>query len=352
MKRYIHLLMIAMMLFCGAGMSLAADVSASSAANRPGISIGDVESLPQYYGAGMGDQVKIDWKEVLAEYDFDHSITNVEIADTQEFPAFNKIHFYYDSPNGGRVPAMLYMPKKRITPMKPQRSTIEGTYPVMFFMHFHVSDKSMAEIFSTYPGYGIAVMAIDGVFRGEREEKGNDILMPDPYQSAKHMKMQIRDILRGFDVLASWDGIDPGRIGYFGISMGALTGTVATGLDSRVKSVIIADGGADFSLMFDNSDYGSLMRIKKYMTENNMTRDQFVDTFMYVDPLVFAPLLKNRAVMLMNGKTDTTISIPAMDKLHEIITTQRKVVKWYNSGHILPFDKVVGDALKYIKKSL
>jgi cephalosporin-C deacetylase-like acetyl esterase len=294
-----------------------------------------------------------EWESIKASYNYDHSAPlNIEIKDTKDFPAYTKIHFFFDSLNGGRVPAVLMMPKPHVRPMKTDKSTVPGAYPVVFFMHFHVSDKSLADIFATWPGYGIAVMAIDGVFRGERKEEGKDILMPDPETSALYIGMQIRDILRGIDVLAQWKGLDPGRIGYMGVSMGAMTGTCATALDERVKTVILADGGADYSLIFDNSLYGSLKEIKQYMTEHNMTKDQFVDIFKFVDPVVFAPHLNGKTVLAINGRQDDTISLPAMLKLHEVIGTDKKKIIWYDSGHVLPVDKLVGDSLKWFKGTL
>ncbi len=293
------------------------------------------------------------YEEIKKSYDYDHSIPlNIEIKDEKETTSYTKIHFFYDSLNGDRVPAVLYMPKPHIKPYAADRATVPGAYPVVFFMHFHVSDKSLAEVFSTWPGYGVAVMAIDGVFKGEREKEGMDILMPDPYLSAKNMGMQIRDILRGFDVLAGWKGIDPGRIGYLGISMGALTGAVATTLDPRIKAIALADGGADFSLMFDNSVYGDLVEIKEYMVKNNMTKESFIGTFAPVDPATFVPHIGDRPVLLVNGKKDDTISIPAMDKLHELVPQKNLKAIWYDSDHILPVDKLVYDTFKWFRKTL
>jgi len=293
------------------------------------------------------------FNEIVAGYTYDRSTPlNIEIKDTQDFRSYTKIHFFYDSLNGGRVPAILMLPKENVKPMAPDRATVHGTYPAVFFMHFHVADKSLSDVFSTWPGYGIAVMAIDGVFRGEREEEGKDILMPDPYESAKNIRAQIMDILRGFDVLAGWKGIDPGRLGYMGVSMGAMTGAVATTIDSRIKSINLADGAADYSIMFDNSDYGSLMKIKEYMTDHNMTRDQFIDTFESIDPATFVPNIGDRPLLMQNGKQDTTMSMPAMTKLHNLAGTDKKKVIWYDSGHILPVDKMIYDSLKWFKKTL
>lgn len=293
------------------------------------------------------------WDQIKAAYKYDPNIPlNITVADTKDYPGFTKIHFYYDSLQGGRVPAILMLPKEHVKPMGAKRVTTPGTFPAVFFMHFHVSDKSLADLFSTWPGQGIAVMAIDGVFRGEREEKGKDIFMPDPAVSAANMKAQILDILRGFDVLASWKGVDPGRVGYIGISAGACTGTAAVALDNRIKTAIIADGAADFAIIFKESDYGDVADIKKYMDEHKISPAEMWKSFVFVDPLSFAPHLGDRPVLLMNGETDTTMTMPAMKKLHELVTSKNKKIIWYKSGHILPFDKVVFDSLKWFRNTL
>jgi cephalosporin-C deacetylase-like acetyl esterase len=296
----------------------------------------------------------VNWDDAKKSFEYDRDKPlNIQIKDKKDFPGFTKISFTYDSAyDGGRVPAVLMIPKEHVKPMKADRATIPGAFPAMFFMHFHVADKSLADIFSTWPGSGIAVMAIDGVFRGEREEKGKDVLMPDPRMSAKHIRMQVLDILRGLDVLSAWQGIDAGRIGFMGISMGAVTGTDATALDSRVKSIILADGAADFSLIFENSEYGDVQETKQFMKETKLTKEELIDSFKFVDPSVFAPHLGDRPVLLMNGKTDTTMTMPAMLLFHNLVQSPQKKIIWYDSGHVLPFDKVVGDALKWFKQTL
>ncbi len=297
--------------------------------------------------------LQMDWAEVQARYAYDKNTPlNITVDGQKDFTAFTKYHLFYDSLNGDRVPAVLMMPKPHIKPYKSERSTVAGSYPVVFFMHFHVSDKSLADLCQQWVGQGIAVFAIDGVFKGERAEEGKDILMPNPADSGKHMEMQIKDILRGFDVVAGWKGLDPGRIGYFGISMGALTGTAATALDTRIKSIVICDGGGDLRLLFEFSDYGDVTKIKKYMTDNNLTPSQVMDALKYVDPSVFAPHLGNRPILLENGVRDTTISIPSMLKLHRLITTPDKKIIWYDSDHIVPFDRVIYDTLAWFKKTL
>lgn len=349
MKKYMLILLAIAMIF-------AAKPSRSADAPAPTAAVTAEETNPALKAELPKNPAfaNVDWNEVKASYVYDKSKPlNIQIRETKDFPGYSKIFFSYDSVyDGGRVPAVLMLPKPNVKPMKSDRATVPGAYPVMFLMHFHVSDKSLADLFSTWPGYGIAVMAIDGVFKGEREVKGQDILMPDPVVSAQHIKMQVLDILRGFDVLSQWKGIDPGRIGYMGISMGAVTGTDATALDSRIKSIIIADGAADFSVIFDTSEYGDVQETKEYMKDNGTTKEQLIGSFKFVDPSVFAPHLGDRPILLMNGKTDTTMTMPAMMLLHSLVTSPQKKIIWYNSGHILPFDRVVGDALKWFKNTL
>jgi len=249
----------------------------------------------------------LSYEDAVKTYDFDRAKPlNITIRETKDYPSYSKIYFSYDSPNGGRVPALLIMPKPHIKPFKPDRSTVAGAYPVVFFMHFHVSDKSLTDVMLNWTGYGIAIFAIDGVFRGEREEKDKDILMPDPMVTVKHIEMQIRDIMRGFDVIGQWKGLDPGRIGYIGISMGSITGAAASAMDPRIKAIVLADGAADFPNIFMISDYGQVAQMKEFIEKNKLEPLKIKEAFDYVDPLTFAPHLETRPVLMLNGKKDTT----------------------------------------------
>jgi cephalosporin-C deacetylase-like acetyl esterase len=244
------------------------------------------------------------------------------------------------------------MPRKGKTPFKPERATKPGAYPVIFYMHFHVGDKELVSMIAPWVGRGIAVFAIDGVYRGERLDETKDIFSPDPRETAQNIRNQIMDILRGFDVIAQWDGLDPGRIGFMGISMGAITGTAAVTLDKRVNTVLLVDGAGDFNLIFDLSTYGDSEKIKTFMDENNITKEQLVGAFRIVDPLAFAPYLVDRPVFMINGEKDTILPVPAIKELYENLGTKDKSIKWFPSDHYLPFDKVLPECLKWFLKYL
>jgi uncharacterized protein len=303
--------------------------------------------------AGPTRATAVSYEDVVKTYQYDHAKPlNIKIRETKDFPSFSKIYLSYDSLNGGRVPAVLIMPKPRVKPMNADRSTVQGTFPVIFFMHFHVSDKTMLDIFQNWAGYGVALFAIDGVYRGEREEKGQDILMADPIVSASHIRMQIFDIMRGFDLLAQWKGLDPGRIGFFGVSMGSITGTAATALDSRIKTAVYADGAANFPEIFNISDYKQVAEMHDFIKEHNLSPAKVKEAFDFVDPLTFAPHLDPRPVCLINGKKDTTFPPKVVELYYNSVNSKTKKIIWYDSTHILPADKLYVDTLKWMRKYL
>lgn len=295
----------------------------------------------------------LDYADAVKSYQYDKTKPlNIVIRETKEFATYDKIFFSYDSPNGGRVPAVLVMPKAHVKPFKAEKATVPGAYPVIFFMHFHVSDKSLVDVMLNWTGYGFAIMAIDGVYRGERKVEGQDILMADPFVSEKHIAEQTRDILRGFDVIAQWKGLDPGRIGYMGISMGSVTGTAACAMDPRIKAIVLADGGANFPEIFITSDYGQVQEMKAFIQKNKVPMDKVKAVFDYVDPATFAPHLDPRPVLMLNGKKDTTFPVPVVKELYDAVNAQTKKQIWYDSGHVLPFDKLLFDAQKWFRTYL
>ncbi|HOX27698.1 MAG TPA: prolyl oligopeptidase family serine peptidase, partial [bacterium] len=203
-----------------------------------------------------------------ADFDYDKSQPlNPEVKVLEERENYVKYHVFYNSANGERVPAFLYVPKnikKYAEGLSEEyrkgydRRAIEQNgppWPVIFFMHWLQSDKSLADGFAPkWALYGYAVLAIDGIHKGEREKPGRNILEFNPNDTRQNIVQQVIDSRRGLDYLASRPDIDMKRCAYFGISMGSLTGAVATAVDDRFKVVVLADGAGDLATVFNKAE--------------------------------------------------------------------------------------------------
>jgi eukaryotic-like serine/threonine-protein kinase len=55
--------------------------------------------------------------------------------------------------------------------------------------------------------------------------------------------MRVKDFRRTFEYLLTRPDIDRGRIGFYGVSLGAFTGTVITTVEPRLKATVFLGGG-------------------------------------------------------------------------------------------------------------
>lgn len=277
----------------------------------------------------------------------------VDIWSREDTRYYTKIILSYPSPNGGIVPAELLLPHAQtVRPMHAERDSVAKAYPVVFFMHFHFADKSLVEMFQGMARAGIAMFAIDGVYVGDRLNRHNNILMKDPRKTAENMKDQIRDMLRGIDVISSFPGLDPQRIGFLGISMGAITGSVATALDPRVKVVVLADGAGSFPTIITTTRYKPARKLLKYFEKSNISVPELKSMFRDADPVTFAADFGDRPVLMLNGKRDKFLTSDAINELFKAMPPKNKEIVWFNSGHLLPFEPLYRDSLDWFRAYL
>jgi uncharacterized protein len=293
-----------------------------------------------------------------SRFDYDKSQplnAKVELVEQREY--YTKYHVYYDSTNGERVPAFLFVPRnvhKYSDSLDPatrggyDKRVIEldgPRWPVIFFMHWLQSDKSLADIFAPdWAKYGYAVLAIDGIWKGERSKPGRSILETEIKDTLWNLTQQVIDCRRGVDFLETRDDIDISRLGYFGISMGAMTGAITTAVDERFKVVVLADGAGDFSVVFKQASLPEVQGIVKEIEAKGYSLDEAFNILKPVDPVEYVGHISPRPLLMINGKKDEILPYDAMVAFHETAKAPKRVI-WYNSGHILPVPNVIIETL-------
>lgn len=300
--------------------------------------------------------------------DFDHAVElplNAEVTLLNEQKHYTKYHVWYDSVNGERVPGFLYIPKNlreykaaldpgRLPSFEKKSITLDPPWPVIFVMHFLQTDKTFVEPMAPeWAGYGYAVLAIDGVFKGEREKSGRNILEYDPKATTANIRQQVIDIRRGVDYLETRTDLDMPRLGFLGVSMGAITGTIACAVDERFKVIVLADGAASLRSVYENKSsmkevQAEVEKAKAELAKLGYTIDEALGLLEPIDPVHYAPYISPRPVYMMNGKKDELFPLEAMEALHAAVG-EPKSVKWFNSGHILPIPDVLHRTMKWFK---
>lgn len=234
----------------------------------------------------------------------------------------------YYSANNQTVPAELILP-----PAKPGEKL-----PCVVLMHGLGQDKTgLAFLWPSFAKAGYAVFAIDAQFHGDRKPRAPLELFGTSVYSTRDMIVQtIIDLRRGMDYLQSRPDIDPKRIGYVGLSMGGILGTILAAVDDRVQAPVLALAGGDFRLMAEKSQLSVVKRAREQLHDFADANIKALDP---VDPIHWVAQIAPRPILFINGDKDTTVPVESANELKSA-AGPNKVVYMYPGGHVPPFAEV------------
>lgn len=268
---------------------------------------------------------------VLKYYDYDASLPIEDstrlLADSANYKLYE---IGYTSTHNKRVGALLTIPKAEKQPM-----------PVVILLHGK-GDRKTVDYIEYGHKYlvdrGYAVLRIDIANHGVRKEKDYKFSLTGEYRfwTRDIITQTVFDLRRAIDLLETRDDIDANKIGYYGISLGGIIGTIFCGVDDRVKAPVIALAGGNLSLMFGL----------------DALKDDTKDFFSIIDPINFVERIHPRPFLMINSENDEIID-PITSKLLFSKANEPKEIKWYPSKHRdLPIDKAFGDGVEWYKKHL
>jgi serine/threonine protein kinase/dienelactone hydrolase len=173
-----------------------------------------------------------------AMYAYDRTPLNAKLeAVEQDSPDWRKEKITFDAAYGKeRMAAYLFLPNK----VRPPYQT------VVFFPSARVLDipnsKTLGDMkFIDYViQSGRAVLY--PVYKGTYERPGPDNT-PSTAAGREILIQESKDLGRSIDYLETRADIDPNKIGYLGVSMGAALGVTFAGVEDRLKVAVFLDGG-------------------------------------------------------------------------------------------------------------
>ncbi len=237
--------------------------------------------------------------------------------------------YSYISRSGKKVKALLSIP------------TSDKPMPVVIFMHGFGDKKTVDYIQAGHKYFidnGYAVFRIDIFNHGERFEEEIDFSFTNDnkYRSREVIIQTVFDLRRGMDFLETRKEVDANRVGYYGISLGGIIGTIFSGVDERVKASVIAIAGGGLNLMFGT----------------DALSDKALDFFSIMDPVNYVELISPRPLLMINARNDEVVP-PFTSKLLFKKAGNPKEIIWYDAKHkTLPQDKVFLDGVNWYKKYL
>ena len=239
-------------------------------------------------------------------------------------------HVNYLSVHDKRVTALLSIPKNAAEPL-----------PVIILLH-GLGDRKTVDYIETgnkaFTDSGYAVFRIDIDNHGERKVHDYDFSFTDGYRYRTRdvISQTVFDLRRAIDFLNTRAEIDSDRIGYFGISLGGIIGTIFCGVDQRVKVPVIALAGGDLHLAFGVDAF----------------TDDVKNYFSIIDPINFVALISPRPLLMINAENDEIVP-PITSKLMYKAAGEPKKIIWYPTKHRkIPIHKAYRQGILWYKKYL
>jgi dipeptidyl aminopeptidase/acylaminoacyl peptidase len=235
-------------------------------------------------------------------------------------------HLSYQSTSGVRVPAILY-----------QAATPAGAKPpALVVLHGGESKGKdatgairMAELLNRA---GWTVLAIDLPYFGERsttllttfsDPEKHERLYNQPPLYLAWVTQSVKDISRGVDLLVNERGVDPGRVGIFGASRGAIVASIAAGVDRRLSPVVLFYGGHYDAL--ENNHLGAAC------------------------PANYIGRISPRLLLMMNGEQDSDmIKDRAVDPFYKLAKQPKQII-WTGGGHMFATDEHRAALLQWLR---
>ena len=246
------------------------------------------------------------WETLSAAYKYEAKPGTVKEEAKQDADHFVQ-RIALTSAAGESVPAFFRRPKA------------EGIYPCVLLLHGLGSKKEdMSSMFGrALADKGVASLALDAPEHGERKPAGPQPQAQNPMRLLQVIRAGIVDYRIALDYLKTRKDVDSARIGLLGYSMGAMMGSILSGVDDRVKATVLCVGGDVVRAFAD--------RIPPAFREHAES----------VAPSNFIGRISPRPVLMINGKLDQLVNEAAAKALYDAAKDPREII-WADSGHFLP----------------
>lgn len=249
------------------------------------------------------------------------------VKDTTDYTLF---YLTYRSVHDTEVTGLLTLPGEGKAP-----------FPTVILMHGH-GDRKTVDYIEAGNKYlldaGYAVLRLDISNHGDRFKYDYDFDLTGRYRywTRDIISQTVFDLRRAVDFIYTREELDHERIGFFGISLGGIIGTLFCGVEERVKVPVIVLAGGNLNLMFGMDAFS----------------DDTKDYLSIIDPINFVELISPRPLLMINAENDEVVP-PVTSKLLFKKANKPKEIIWYPTKHrSLPIDKTYPDGIRWFNEHL
>ena len=230
---------------------------------------------------------------------------------------------------------------KKVTGLLSVPKDVKNPLPVIILLHGKGDRKTVDYIehgntMLTNSGY--AVLRIDVADHGDRMENEYDFDFTGEtkYWTRNVISQTVFDLRRAVDFIETRKELNASKIGFYGISLGGITGTIFCGLDKRVKVPVIVLAGGQLNFIFEKKALSA--EAKDYTS--------------IIEPKNFVKQIAPRPLLMLNAENDDIVP-PIMSKLLYKKAQKPKKIIWYPAKHhTIPITEVYKEGINWFDKYL
>ena len=294
-----------------------------------------IAAIPLRAAAADKSEAKADLKKVMAPYATGHDKPlDAKEETVKEADDHTQFRVEFNGIKGDRVPAYLYVPRRKVDAPK-------TPLPAILLQYGTGGNKNtnyIVAIGKQFASRGYVVLTIDSPNCGERkgkEKSPGGILGKMNPQEIMHF---CSDYSRAVDFLAARAEVDKERIGFVGISWGAITGITYVAYDQRIKAMGSMVGGGNFLGTYSAKD------VEKAASDGSKSSD----------PVFHVARIAPRPLLFINNKKDQLIWKSWAESLHRAAGPGSQVV-WLEADHYfrgVDREKVCNSVIDFMDREL
>lgn len=217
-----------------------------------------------------------------------------------------------------------------------------GSFDLLEVICGKLAEEGIAALMMYMPHYGP---------RRARDAGGRRRLMTrDMDETLANVRQAVLDARRARDWLASRPEVEPSRVGIVGISLGAILGSLAAGVDDRFGRSVFLLGGGDLPAIILNGSRETAEQ-KRVLEQAGYTAERLRALWREIEPCAFAGRIRPEEVLLINAESDEVVPRECALKLWEAMG--RPQMRWIKGGHyaiLFQLGAVVKDLVAHLSE--
>ncbi len=264
-------------------------------------------------------------------YEYDQELPLLDsvflMADSSDYHLY---YLKYQSVHDEVVTGLLTLPREGVQP-----------FPTVILLH-GMGDRKTVDYIEAGNQYlinaGYAVLRLDISNHGDRKKYDYDFDLTEGYRywTRDIITQTVFDLRRAVDFIYTREELDHDRIGFFGISLGGIIGTIFCSVEERIEVPVIVLAGGNLNLMFGRDAFSG--DTKDYLS--------------IIDPVNYVAKISPRPLLMINAENDDVVP-PITSKLLYKAAKKPKEIIWHPSKHHdLPIEKAYPEGIQWLKKHL